>query len=762
MHGTTGRIRDACVTFVVFVGLQYWQHYWPGWPGALLASVHVALSAIGAIVSARILGSSRLGWFVKAVALTVLWALLPGLSTALVLQDGHWWSIHVGSWLYMAFIPSMLLAVSRSPAAHGARARVPVGSADANCVLAQIFANGRDCPSLGKLLAAAVAYALLAVVLTYPGVRHFHDRFIAFEGDSRQNIWNYWWFSKAVFGLRVNPYFTDYVFYPTGTSLLMHTLQPFHGLISAPMRLLLGPVAAYNALVFFSLVATGMAMYLLALAVCGEAGPAFVAGAMFTFCPFHMFKCFGHLNFAAAEWLPLYVLAFLKLHTSGRVRWALCAAGALMLNWACSWYLTMYCLILSGVFWLYLVLASGSPALAVRAWRALRGWLIRQRGRLGGEARLVVLAVASAVLATRYPVASFRVLCVFAAAMCVLLIPRVLDAKRLRAVCLFVAAAGVLVGPPVALAITNADRFIRVRAYPPDAYGCDLLALWLPASVSTYAPSLRWLPRLFGEVWTDHSSYLGITATALVLLGLRRPGLRPRCRFWVGTGLVFCILALGPCLRVGGLPVANMPYRLLWRAVPPLRIAGVPGRMSYLTILCVAVIAAIVLANLRMTRLRKALACAAACGLLLLEFLCLPAPTISAAVPAFYRRMALDGEDYAVVDSAYCMNMYYQTVHGKKLVGGYVSRPEKAAVRLVQSNPIADELAGFPQRRSGRLRATDADVQALRGHNVRYIIDHGARYRDCLERELGLTVVHRDADMDVYDIRQRPKGAFPD
>jgi len=260
---------------------------------------------------------------------------------------------------------------------------------------------------------------------------------------------------------------------------------------------------------------------------------------------------------------------------------------------------------------------------------------------------------------------------------------------------------------------------------------------------------------MFGPNWVDRSSCLGVTVTLLTLLGLARRASRDRSRPWAVLGLLFALLAFGPQLQVARHKVMPMPYALLWRALPPLRIGGVPGRMSYMTTFCLAIVVCLALASLRGSRRRRLIVYAASCVLVLAEYLCIPAPSLTADAPTFYRRMADDTEDCIVVDSAYCQNMYFQTVHGKKMMGGYVSRSETRALEFIGSNPITAELLGFPWLRRGDLQATQDDVLALREHKVRYIIDHHGQYRGSLKDELGLTPIHQSPEIDVYDIRRR-------
>jgi len=733
----------AVAAFVVFAVLQYCHHYWLFWPGLLLVVSHLGVCAVAAFISTLWLRSQRLRWPMKTVLLTLLWTLAPGSAVALALGDVGMIGAKAGEWLAIAWLPALLLTLSCTTPVV---ARGGTASAETNGFLDDLFGSTMAIDAYRRLVAALAGYAALAILLTYPAVSHFRTQLIAFEGDSWQNAWNYWWFRTAAFELRVNPYFTDYLFYPTGSSLIFHTLQPFHGLLAAPIQAIWGLAASYNTIVIFSLIASGLAMYVLAFAVTGQSGPAFVAGVIFTFCPFHMYKCFGHLNFAAAEWIPIYVLAFLKMHVSRRWRWSVAAALALGLNWACSWYYTMYCVLFSLGLWTYAAFVGGPSSVIGSAVGMVTRWLRARRPTTVGA-----LAISLAIMIDTCPIASVRALCVLAVGGLPFVVVRVFGRQCLRRVILFLLLAAVLLGPPLVLGVTSLGKFAGLHT--PWRNSCDLLALFLPSSISTYARGSPALTEALGRNWTDRSSYLGLTVALLALTALMRPASRDRSRLWLVVGAAFCVLAFGPHLQVGGRRIAPLPYLLLWRALPILKMAGVPGRMSYMTTFCLAVVVSIGLSSLRGSPRRKTIVCGTSCLLILAEFLCIPPPSMPASVPEFYHQMADDADDYIVIDSAYCQNLYFQTVHGKKMMGGYVSRPEIRAVDFVQSNPITAELLGFPWLRTGRLQATAADVDALRAANVRYIVDHRGRYRRWLKHQLGLLRVHHSPEIDVYDLR---------
>ena len=177
-----------------------------------------------------------------------------------------------------------------------------------------------------------------------------------------------------------HPWFTNLLYAPTGVGLLFHTLNAFNGFITLPIQLVFGLLPAYNTAVLFSFTLGGLGAYLLARHILGPGSShlaAFAAGVIFTFSPFHIAHLLGHMQVISLEWIPFYALYLLrtvqcgldcplerasKLETGSRPlpaprayasrriwRNALLAAFFLVLVALCDWYYVLYCLILTAV-----------------------------------------------------------------------------------------------------------------------------------------------------------------------------------------------------------------------------------------------------------------------------------------------------------------------------------------------------------------------------------------------------------------------------
>ena len=165
----------------------------------------------------------------------------------------------------------------------------------------------------GINLTLVLIYAGLTVLFTYPLV-WFLTTHHAGEagGDARVYLWNMWWVDKALTDLHTNPFETDFIFYPLGIGLSLHTLGLSQGLLFIPLKTLFGDVAAANSILLLTFVASALGMYALARYLGASRLGAFLAGIVFAFCPYRLARLAGHYDLLGTEWIPLYTLFFLK------------------------------------------------------------------------------------------------------------------------------------------------------------------------------------------------------------------------------------------------------------------------------------------------------------------------------------------------------------------------------------------------------------------------------------------------------------------
>jgi hypothetical protein len=553
-------------------------------------------------------------------------------------------------------------------------------------------------------LLVILAYLVLTLALTYPLAAHFADGFVGpapGRVDWGIGAWSNWWVKTALLNLGQSPFYTDYMFYPEGISLATHDFDFPTALIIMPVYLAFRGAAAFNGAIFLSFVLAGYTTYLLALRLIADRRAAFFAGLLFTFTPYHLSKLFiGHLNLAQVQWIPLYILLFFLWARGGAWRNGLLAALMLVVNARVGgWVYAIYCCIFS---------------LAVVIYPAVAGERVR---------RAVVLR---------------RFLLVFAL-FCLLVCPLVADFLR----------------------IWLTQRL--PSGHNPYTYSADLLGFFIPSHVQTWGRILQsslsgLLNYPFSDPWIYEmvGYYLGYTACFLAAYAVIKQR-RGRVTFWLVIGLFFLVLAMGPFLVINQqrLPIPLL-YALL-NLLPLFTVSGVPIRFVVMAYLALAVLAGYGLQKLLPrgnNRLYVTLI-----ALILLEYSFVPFPVVGDSdFPTFYKRLGGMSEDFAIVDTGFKLRhqlMYYQTIHGKKMLSGWLARVPKARktrwdwelerIILLENPPpeiIGDEEKTY-QWMVGRLQKL----------NIRYMIDHYGQGLDEGLENLGLPIIHDDGVIRVYEVK---------
>lgn len=473
----------------------------------------------------------------------------------------------------------------------------------------------------GKLvLFPALLYLLGFCLLTFPLIARFSTHYFADRGDGLQNIWNIWWIHKAVTELGQLPWFTDFLHYPYGVSLLGHTLNPFNGFLALPLLSVLSPIQAHNAIVLFSFVVSGLTAFWLAYELTRSYWAALIGGAIFTFSSYHFAHAEGHMQLIAMQWLPLFLLYWYFLLTKPQVSFGVASALVLFLVLLCDYY-----------YFLFSVMAAA----IMLVWHGLRT-----------RATLVDIG-----------------------------------GNYLKPFLAFGITLSVTSGPLIVSFLLLQSNDPLLVEYFPERFSLDLLALFIPGGHWRFAQLTQdYWSRLPGNIH-ESSVYLGWSVIFLLAYGvLKRKRIRmPSLGYWYFSLFFFALLALGPVLQVGGKQFAAipMPFDLLFqRAFPVLKAARVPVRMVVMVVLSASVISAAGFSLL----LRQSRASQVLAGILLLllavEYLPKPLPASQLVPPTYVDLLQEAPGTSAVLDTVNRgpLVLYYQTVHEKPVAFGYVSR----------------------------------------------------------------------------------------
>ncbi|MDY6877308.1 MAG: hypothetical protein SWK90_14040 [Chloroflexota bacterium] len=551
-------------------------------------------------------------------------------------------------------------------------------------------------------LLVLVIYTLLALAYAWPLITRFGDRLAGDGFDMYVFQWGNWWTPRAL-GQGHSPYHTRMLFYPQGVSLYFLSFSWLNTFVWWLLRGLVGNVAAYNFTVWWSWPLAGFGAYLLAREVADDRRAAFVAGLVYAFYPYH-FAQRNHINLLSVQWIPFALLFLIRAVRRGRVLDGFLTGIFFACAGLSGWHLLTLSGMLGGLWFLYAWLTERHE------WTGTSWW---------------------ALLVTLITV-------------------------------------GLLAGPFIAPLAW--EQFVNPAGQDPylgkeGETQTDLVAYFLP---NLYHPLWGRLAAPVHQRFLrskDHAVSLGYLPLALVGYGLlqRRASAR-RGRFWLWGLLVFWLLSLGPFLRANGVPYPQMPlpYRLVGWSLP-VRSLRNPERFNIIVGLCLAMVVGLAVRDLlrRRPARQAGLVVVVLSVLVLLEYWAWPFPTTRPGVPDFYRQLAVEPGDFAIVDLPITndlskLYMYYQTVHGRPTITGHVSRSPEGAYDFIAAHGLLRAM--WHDRRPDPTGDPAAELAALADIGVRYVVVHPAHLNEkqleevltYLDRATAGVRYHTDERLIVY------------
>jgi hypothetical protein len=515
---------------------------------------------------------------------------------------------------------------------------------------------------------ALAAYVVLSLGFCYPLplrlTTHVAGRYV----DTRVFQWNNWWLKHALLnGLDLD--YTDFIYYPSGASLVSHNVNWVSSFLSIPLDLLFGPAVAYNLTFLLTFFLSAFAMYLLVHHVTRHRGAAFVAGLVFAFFPYHVSGNFdGQMNLANIQWIPLCILFVLRVVDHRKVWDAVWAGFFAALASLDCWFFALFTGMWALLYLVYFLIFERKRA----TWRTMALFL------LSAATALVLLAP--------------------------FLVPLIRESAR-----------GSVSG--------SLDYFADDKA-------ADLVAFLTPSSdhpllsrytESAYARFRHWRPVYLGYVSLALAFFAVVTTRRSIL--------------WMLTGIVFAVLALGTTLGVNGVayPGVPLPFRLLVTWFPVLKIIRQANRFSIMISVSLAALVGLACADLfrRLQELRPWVphgALALVGVLILFEYLAFPCPLSPVRVSPFYEALAQEEGDFALlelpIDDFHSReSLYPQTIHGKKLVNGYVARTPEGARGFLDSHPLIKKLQ-YQIEIDPALHDIAEEIEVLAANGIRYVVVH--------------------------------------
>ncbi len=502
-------------------------------------------------------------------------------------------------------------------------------------------------------------YLLLAVVMTWPLVTLMSTHFAGYPfGDAHEMTRHIWWIKHAL--QTGQPLiFQPLLGYPDGMQgviLWASPLQFFPGWLFAFFMPL---PAAYNLFALLTLALNGWAAYWLVWKLTGVRPAALLGGLAFMTAPVIQGHLAGGHGNLLVQWpLPLLVYHLLRV---GGLLLSVSGQDVSASSWRDIVWAVIFFVLTTMGHTLQLICAV-LPLVAVIAVTLL----IRREWR--GLLRLVVTSIIGSGLLLLF------------------LLP-------------------VLISTLATSAYTTEGGGVD--------YSIDLLGIVTPSFNHPLYGQLPYTHAVLGVNIVEGSSYIGLVAGLLALLGVWKV---KRARWWLLLALVTWVLALGPLLKVFDHPLTiqldqlqtyiTLPYALLYN-LPGFRLARAPGRFDFLLALVVAVLVGYgwsVVA--RSSRKRLMTIAPLVIGLLiLLDYQSFwPLPTYNAVIPqAVYDLAKSDAR--AVFDVPWDNllaakdALWLQTAHEKPMIAGHVTRrtpvdPAKLTVLEATMKPVLLGLAG--------------------------------------------------------------------
>ena len=635
-------------------------------------------------------------------------------------------------------------------------------------------------------VAAIAGYIVIAILFTWPLVLHPSDTLTGSPtGDTGAYVWNQWVFQHELLDHHSTPYFTHHLFGGgRRANLSLHNYTTFANLIALPLVRPLGVVTTFNLVYLLMTVLTAYCMFLLGRDVSGSNGVGWLSGLLFAWSPFMVTRGMGHFSLVAAAPLPVLLLLLRRAERRDSVLNSL-GIGA-TIAWAAGTdvYYAVYALLLMAMFIAARVLRLRRQH---RDWRAL-DWALDLL--IVGLAALVLAIAVSGGWEFRFLGRSARMRTLYNPVMALTIVVLVRFGYRVRpsigsrwrqhlwSAGRLAATSGVVAAvlmSPVLYAVSErliAGDFNRPAIYwrssPP---GIDLVALLLPNPNHPLSPPAvaHWL----GDPPKDYLENVGSipwTALGVLILALWRGWRSPR---WaVALTIAFALLALGPFVQVAGLNTHVPGPWALFRYVPVVELARTPARFVSVLMLMVAVQFAFALAWLiRHQRLRPAVVMTTVGAILVFELLPAPRPLYAATIPSIFKRVAAAPEDITVLQLPFgirdgtfsigdfsAQTEFFQTAHGKTVMGGYLSRVSERRRRELRGDPVLSALATMSehqpltpeQRQALNNAAADFTNHARIGFVVVDTSRATAELRDTAIAAFHLEFVDRDGVFELY------------
>jgi hypothetical protein len=568
-----------------------------------------------------------------------------------------------------------------------------------------------------------ILLAAMTAVWTWPLALHLRTHIPGIMGDNVSFLWNLWWMRRVMASDGLQFFHSAFLLAPFGVDLVNHPHTALQGVISATALSRLSLIAAENLYILVSVFLNAAVAYALAFDITRSSRASALTAVAFGSSPYVAAHLLGHFDLLSAWVIPAFALC-LRRALAQRGRTAAIGCGVLLAIAAYTAYyhvvyLSLFALaygaasvarmeverrrpsqatfaigraalallVLDGLVVLWALMSGGATAyifdlrISIReihnpltlAWGLVAVWLsTRWRVRLRVEGASV------------QPRRALGLLLVALTAFVVCAAPVIVDATRLSL-------SGRYVSP--------------VYFWRSAPRGVDLLA---PLMGNPYHPltggAARRLYALAGLDRIEAVGWLGIVPLALLLLHRGHWANHEEAYRWKVVSAVFALWALGPFLTIAGSDTALPLPETFMRFVPIVSNARVPGRAMVVVYLALGVLMALRLSALN-GRWKRPVVQRALVICLAMDYLGSPIPLTALDRPLVYERLGAIQDDGAVVEVPMGIGdglsgigdqdremLYYATIHGHPVVGGFIGRMPPGVAESYMQMPIVGNL----------------------------------------------------------------------
>jgi len=587
-----------------------------------------------------------------------------------------------------------------------------------------------------------VLLAVAAVVWTWPLAAHFRSHIPGGPGDNYSFLWNLWWMRHVVAHPGGGFFHSAYLFFPFGVDLVNHPHTAAQGLISATLLAKLSIIEAENSYIIISVFLNAAAAYALAYDLGRKSRLALLAGVAFGGSPYIAAHLLGHFDLLTAWVIPLFALLFRRALVNGSrsaaIGGGLCVAVAAYSAYYYVVYLALFAVTYalaslsekgSGAFFAESVTKKAPDPFSVRDSRTAFTVRLLAIGAIAVDLSVMIwiwmtggttVRIAGADVSMRglqNPLlVMWALLLIWALARWKVRVAwrrpapddlwRAVQAVTLTAA-VFVVAALPLVAQAFRLAMSG--RYVtQVYFWRSAPRGVDVTSFLTGNPFHPIAGgSVSRLYAAFHLNPIEQVAWLGVVPIGVLWFARGSWLDEAEARRWKIVLGVFVTWALGPFLMIGGRDLGLPLPETVARFIPLVENARVPGRAMVGVYLALGVLMVLRLSAVRPPK--KAPGTFVEWGLIALlafDYLGAPMPLTALDRPAIYEQLAAVQDESPVIELPFGIGdglssgigsqdrriLYYATIHGHPLIGGYIGRMPPGAAAAYAAMPIVGNL----------------------------------------------------------------------